>query len=215
MFTMNGRSEVDRIRDARLAKLPDTELDPTARRILEVALRMFAMHGFHATSMRDLAKALEIQPSALYASFPSKDHLLAELVRIGHEFHLAALRTALLAAGNDPRDQLREVVRANARAHATYPHLALVVNDELHALPRSLAAAGLSLRGQATALLVDIVERGIANGRFRVPDPMVATAAIGAMSLRIPYWYEADKLAIETLAEAQSEIALRIVGAVQ
>src|SRR5262245_14537645 len=99
---MNDRSDRDRIRDARRAKLPKLALEPTARRILEAALRMYAMQGFHGTSMRDLAKVLEIQPSALYASFPSKDHLLAELVRIGHEFHLASLRTALLAAGADP-----------------------------------------------------------------------------------------------------------------
>src|SRR5258706_9051437 len=141
---MNGRSEHDRIRASRRAKLPSLPLDPGVRRILEATLRMFAVHGFHGTSMRDLAKALEIQPSALYASFPSKDHLLAELVRIGHEYHHAELRTSLLAAGNDPVDQLRAVVRANALVHATYPHLAVVVNDELHALPPALAATGLA-----------------------------------------------------------------------
>lgn len=201
------------MRDARRAKLPTVAVDATAGRILEAALRMFAMHGYHATSMRDLAKALEIQPSALYASFPSKGHLLAELVRIGHEFHLRSLRTALLGAGVDPVDQLRAVVHANATFHATYPHLALVVNDELHALPADLGAAGLSLRRQSVALLADIVERGIALKRFSVPEPTVAMAAIGAMSLRIPYWYREGALTAEALADAQVEIALRIVGA--
>jgi AcrR family transcriptional regulator len=212
---MNGRSDSERIRDARRAKLPKLTLEASARRILEASLRMFATQGFHATSMRDLAKVLEIQPSALYASFPSKDHVLAELVRIGHEFHLASLRTALLAAGVDPVEQLRAVVRANALVHATYPHLTVVVNDELHALPHALALAGLSLRHQAIALLTDIVERGIAMRRFRVPEPTVAVAAIGAMSLRIPYWYEPSKLSGEGLADAQAEIALRVVGATQ
>src|SRR6187402_2395848 len=128
LTVVNDRSH--RLPDARRAKLPALELDATARRILEVTLRMFAMHGYHGTSMRDLAKVLEIQPSALYASFPSKGHLLAELVRIGHEFHLASLRTALLETTGDPVEQLRAVVRANAIVHATYPHLTLVVNDE-------------------------------------------------------------------------------------
>jgi AcrR family transcriptional regulator len=210
---MNGRSDSERIRDARRAKLPKVTLDASARRILEASLRMFATRGFHATSMRDLAKVLEIQPSALYGSFPSKDHLLAELVRIGHEYHLASLRTALLAAGADPVEQLRAVVRANALVHVTYPHLTVVVNDELHALPQALAQAGLSLRHQAVALLTDVVERGIAMRRFRVPEPTVAVAAIGAMSLRIPYWYEPSKLDGDALADAQAEIALRIVAA--
>jgi AcrR family transcriptional regulator len=213
MCFVNDRSDGDRIRDARRAKLPPLALEPTARRILEVSLRLFAMHGFHATSMRDLAKALEIQPSALYATFPSKDHLLAELVRLGHEFHLAQLRGALLAAGGDPRDQLRAVVRANALVHATYPHLVVVVNDELHALPADHAAPGQLLRRQAVALLADIVERGVAMKRFAVPHALVAVAAIGAMSLRIPYWYKPGDLTAEALADAQAELALRIVGA--
>jgi AcrR family transcriptional regulator len=210
---VNERSGQDRIRDARRARLPAVALDRTARRILEAALRMFGMHGYHATSMRDLAKVLEIQPSALYASFPSKGHLLAELIRIGHEYHLACLRTALLASGGDPVDQLRAVVRANATVHATYPHLVVVVNDELHALPEHLAAAGLSLRGQSVALLTELVARGVAMKRFAVPEPVVAVAAIGAMSLRIPFWYREGALSIEALADAQAELALRIVGA--
>src|SRR6187551_3555507 len=165
---MNERSGANRLPSARKAKLPPLALGTADRRILEVALRLFATHGYHGTSMRDLAKVLEIQPSALYASFPSKGHLLAELVRIGHEYHLAALRTALLDSASDPVEQLRAVVRANAIVHATYPHLTLVINDELHALPEELAAAGLSLRGQSVALLGELVERGIAMKRFSV-----------------------------------------------
>jgi AcrR family transcriptional regulator len=198
---------------ARRAKLPDVPLEPTARRILEASLRMFASHGFHGTSMRDLAKVLEIQASALYASFPSKDHLLAELVRIGHEQHLGSLRSALLAAGAKPADQLRALVRANALFHATYPHLAVVVNDELHALAPALAAPGLALRQQSVALLTEVIERGIELERFRVAHPSIAVAAIGAMSLRIPYWYQPGSLPADVLADEQAELAVRMVGA--
>ena len=210
---MNDRSDGERIAAARRAKLPETAVDPASRRILEGALRLFATHGFHGTSMRDLAKVLEIQPSAVYASFPSKEHLLAELVRIGHEYHLAQLRSALLDAGGAPSEQLRAVVRANALVHATHPHLVVVVNDEMHALPAELAAPGLALRLQSLALITGIVERGIALGKFDVPEPTVAIAAIGAMSLRIPYWYRAGELTADALADAQAAIALRIVGA--
>jgi AcrR family transcriptional regulator len=209
---MNDRSDSERIRAARRARLPEADMDSTARRILEAALRLFATQGFHGTSMRDLAKVLEIQPSALYASFPSKDHLLAELVRLGHELQHSTLRAALLAAGGDPLEQLRAVVRANAILHATYPHLAVVVNDELHALAPELAAPGLALRRQTIALLTEIVDRGVTKGRFTMSQPAVAIAAIGAMSLRIPYWYTAGETAAEALADAQAELAARMVG---
>ena len=210
---MNDRSGRERIRGSRRAQLPEAGLEATPRRILEVALRMFATDGFHATSMRDLAKVLEIQPSALYASFPSKDHLLGELVRIGHEVHHTALRGALLRTGPDPVEQLRAVVCENARFHAAFPHLAIVINDELHALAPDLAAAGLTLRRQSIAILTDIITRGIALEQFTMKSPEVACAAIGAMSLRIPHWYEPGTLDTEALADAQAELALRMVGA--
>lgn len=207
---MNDRSE-SKIPDAQRARLPELAIEATARRILEVALRMFAMRGFHATSMRELARGLEIQPSALYATFPSKHHLLAEIVRQGHEFHLQALRAASLGAGGDPAAQLAALVRANVEVHVGYPHLAIVINDELHALPSEHAAAGFALRRQGVALLSEIVERGIALGTFKTSHPTTTIAAIGAMTLRLPYWYRGVP-ALEALATAQVELALRMLG---
>jgi AcrR family transcriptional regulator len=186
--------------------------DGTRRRILEVALQQFASRGFHGASIRDLATALELQPSALYAHFPSKEHILAELVRVGHEAHHAALRAALLDAGADPIDQLRAIVRAHARFHTTYPQLAVVVNDEMHALSPKHIAPGLALRNESTALLLQVIERGVALGRF---DPLhvgATVAAIGAMGLRIPYWYEpGGELSSEALADTYAELALRML----
>lgn len=187
----------------------------TPGRILVTALRLFARAGFHGTSVRDLAAQCALQPGALYVHFPSKEHILAELARLGHEAHQDALRAALLQAGDDPRDQLRAVVHTNATQHATYPQLAVVVNEELFALPAELAAPALALRKQSSALLLDILQRGVDTGRFSCANLLVTAAAIGAMSLRIPYWYEPRSgLAIATLAEQQAELALRMVGCI-
>jgi AcrR family transcriptional regulator len=208
---LNDRSEATKLPDANRARLPELAIDATARRILEVALRMFAMRGFHATSMRELAKGLEIQPSALYATFPSKDHLLAEIIRQGHEFHLQALRAALLGAGEDPAAQVAALVRANVEVHVSYPHMAVVINDELHALPSDRAAAGVALRRQGVALLTEIIARGLALGTFKTLDPTVTIASIGAMTLRLPYWYRGTP-ALPELVTAQIDLALRMLG---
>jgi len=191
---------------------PSAGPDGTRRRILEVALQQFASRGFHGTSIRDLATALELQPSALYAHFPSKEHLLAELVRLGHEIHHETLRTLLLESGADPVDQLRAVVRAHARVHTTYPQLAVVVNDEMYALSPKLIAPGIALRNDSAALLLQVIERGAAMGRFKPLNIGATVAAIGAMGLRIPHWYEAGgELSAEALAETYAELALRMV----
>jgi AcrR family transcriptional regulator len=193
---------------------PGSAADGTRRRILESALRLFAVQGFHGSSMRELAKLVEIQPSALYVHFPSKEHVLAELARVGHEAHHAVLRAALLDAGSDPTKQLRALVAANARIHATYPHLAIVVNDEMSALSADLAGPALALRKQSLELLLDIVRRGIAMKRFSAPRVEIVAAAIGAMGMRIPYWYSPEGgIDVEELAQTQADLAARMLGA--
>lgn len=194
---------------------PDLLPTGTAGRILVTALRLFARSGFHGTSVRELAKHCKLQPGALYVHFPSKEHILAELARLGHEVHLAAIRSELLAAGDDPAEQLRALVRAHARLHTTYPQLAVVVNEELYALPSSLSAPALALRKQSSALLLDVLARGVHAGRFVCENLLVTAAAIGAMGLRIPYWYEpGGGLDVAALAELHAELALRMVKAV-
>jgi AcrR family transcriptional regulator len=183
------------------------------RRILEAALQLFASQGFHGVSVRDLARELRLQPSALYAHFPSKEHVLAELTLVGHQAQHEALRAALLDAGADPVAQIQSLVRQNATLHATYPQLAIVANEELHALKLELAAATLELRKQSAALLLEVILRGLALGRFSCQSPRVTAAAIGAMGLRIPYWYQpGGELTIDELASIHAELTLRMLG---
>lgn len=187
--------------------------DGTRRRILEVALRLFVNEGFHGTSIRDIAKILELPPSGLYTHFKSKDHVLAELARVGHEAHAATLRDALNGVGDDPVDQLRALVRAHTVMHATYPHLAVIVNEEIRSLTKELAAPALEVRARSSAILLHTIERGIAMGRFNPPHAMTTAAAIAAMGLRIPYWYEStEHFDIEALAESHVELSLRMLG---
>ncbi|MCP3062603.1 TetR/AcrR family transcriptional regulator [Myxococcus sp. K38C18041901] len=192
---------------------PSAPSDGTRRRILETALQLFANRGYHDTSIRDLAKVLELQPSALYAHFSSKEHVLAELVRIGHEAHHDALQSALKSSGPEPAEQIRALVRAHTRTHALHPQLAVVVNEELYALTPELAAPAVVLRDKSAALLAEVIERGVAQRSFSPPHPRVAAAAISAMGVRLPYWYEpGSALDVDTLADLHAELALRMLG---
>jgi AcrR family transcriptional regulator len=185
----------------------------TRRRILEVALHLFATRGFAGTSVRDLANVLELQPSALYAHFKSKDHILAELARYGYEAHEAAIRAGVDAAPEEPVERMRAFVRAHSLVHAAYPHLAVVVNEELQGLPEELAAPALAIRHTSTALLLGLIEDGIAAGVFIPTNVAVAAAAIGAMGLRVPYWFTAgESLEAQELADLQATLALRMLG---
>ncbi|HVT36727.1 MAG TPA: TetR/AcrR family transcriptional regulator [Nevskiaceae bacterium] len=182
--------------------------------ILAEALRLFAEHGYGGSSIRDIAKLVGIKGASLYSHYPSKAHLLAELIRIGHDEHLQRIRAAMLGAGADPKLQLAALVRAHVLAHAEYPMLAVVANSEMHALPAEFAAPILEVRRQSESLLLDIINRGIALGKFAVAEPSLAVTAIGAMGLRVAHWYSPEISKTPTqIADAYVEFACRVVGA--
>ena len=82
------------------------------------------------------------------------------------------------------------------------------------ALSPELAAPSIALRKMSLALLVDILRRGVAMGRFTETRLEVVAGAIGAMGMRIPYWYSPEAgLSVDELASAQADLALRMVGA--
>lgn len=185
----------------------------TRGRILEAALAVFAESGFGAGSIRQIAVAVGINSATLYAHYPSKGHVLAELVRIGHEETHARLSEALGSAAGDAPAQLAALVRAHVLVHTDYPLLAVVTNDELHALSPELAAPALQLRAACRQMLLDTLVRGVKDGDFAVPDLLLAATAIGALGLRVAYWFGPDQAHTrEHVADCYTEFALRIAG---
>lgn len=51
--------------------------------LLDAAARLFRTHGYHATSMRDIARAVGMLPGSIYYHFPSKDELLLTVYEEG------------------------------------------------------------------------------------------------------------------------------------
>jgi AcrR family transcriptional regulator len=196
--------------------LPDGVTPPGTRgRILHAALKLFAEYGFHGTSIRDLGAEVGINSATLYSHYPSKEQILADLVTIGHQELLRRLQEALLATGADPAEQLQALVRAQVLAHADFPLLALVANQELHALSPERAAPAIALRDQASELAVRVLDNGIRRGVFTVGDPFLAGLAISAMGIRVASWFGPDQpYTREQVADAFANYSLQIVGAI-
>ncbi|MBO1517557.1 TetR/AcrR family transcriptional regulator [Psychrobacter halodurans] len=62
---------------------------------LERALRLFWQKGFHATSLKDIEKALDMRPGSIYAAFGSKDGLFQEALDYYARLGLAELERIL------------------------------------------------------------------------------------------------------------------------
>src|SRR5680860_152711 len=64
-------------------------------RLLEAAVQAFAERGFHGTTTRDIAAAAGLSPAAVYVFYRSKEELLEQISRTGHERTLELIRDAV------------------------------------------------------------------------------------------------------------------------
>ena len=192
---------------------PSGPRSPASERLLLVALSLFASQGFHGTSVRDLARELGIQPASVYSHVPSKEHLLAQLVELGHRTHATHVEQAVAEAGGDAAARLAAFMRAHVSVHARWSMLAVVSNNELASLPTALAQPSLLLRQRTSRLLRGIVEQGRDDGTFDVPDVLLVVAALAAIGMRVAAWYDGDtEHDVEQVAEVYAVLGLRLVG---
>lgn len=196
--------------------LPSGVTPPGTRgKILREALALYAEAGFHGTSIRKIAAKVGINSATLYAHYPSKEHVLAELVLIGHQELHERLTGAIASMPPDSgaAAELTAVVRAHVYLHTDYPLLAFVTNSELHALSPESAAPALELRRACRALLADVLERGVQDGFFHVDDILLATTAIGSIGMQVAHWFGPDQPRTrEQVADQYAKFALCIAG---
>jgi AcrR family transcriptional regulator len=192
---------------------PRATSDGTLRRLQEAALVGFAERGYHGLSTRDLANAVGLRASSVYAHVSAKEELLFELVLLGHQEHNERLRRGLLASGPDPRAQMEALVKAHVVMHATYPLLARVSNKELHALSPANAERVMAVRLDSERMFLDVVNRGVESGVFTCGDAWLAVAAIAAMGLRLAEWFEpGGSRTVDGVADQYAEFALKLLS---
>lgn len=185
----------------------------TRGRLLDAAVEAFAVRGFHGTSTRDIAAAAGMSPAAVYVHHRSKEELLFEISRSGHERILSLVRDAVSSA-TDPPDQLAAVVRTFAAHHARDHTTARIVNYELASLDPAHLEEVRALRRAIERTVLDVVERGADLGVFDVLDPKMTTTALLSLGIDIARWYRDEGTwSPNGVAERYVGFALRIVGA--
>jgi AcrR family transcriptional regulator len=185
-----------------MALPPACEATGALRRLLTTSVELFAARGYHGVSVRDIANAMGVKTSSLYAHFASKDALFSHLVLMANEEIREELRSAVLASQPDPAEQLRAIVQSYVAFHATYPLLATIGHNDLHVLNSDALHKVAAARREAVDLVRAVIDRGNAHGQFTCHEPTLAVAAIAAMGIRLATWYRTPNAAADEPAAA-------------
>jgi AcrR family transcriptional regulator len=185
----------------------------TAHRLLEAAAEAFADRGFHATTTRDIASRAGLSPAGVYVHFASKEELLYQLSREGHEVARDMLVQASEAA-DSPTGALRAIMGTFSRWHAEHFRVARIVQYEFGNLTQEHRDAVLGLRKQIDAVVRDVVTAGVASGEFSVEDIPDTTLALMSMAVDVARWYDPEiKRTPEAIGDAYADLGIRLVTA--
>ncbi|MFE4966159.1 TetR/AcrR family transcriptional regulator [Streptomyces sp. NPDC056660] len=182
-----------------------------ARTILAAALTLFAERGYRATTMSDIGAAIGIRGPSLYRHVSSKQLLLGEIM-VGTMRALIADQQAALDAGGDVTLQLRRMVEAHVRYHAAHREQAFVGNREIGNLEQPYRDQVLRLRQTYERGLRSVIERGCAEGDFKVAEPRLASYAILDMGMGVSAWFRPDgPYSAEQIAYTYADYAIRML----
>ena len=185
-------------------------VETTRRRAIEdAASELFRKQGYAATSVRDIARVLDIRGPSLYAHVASKEDVLWAIVdRVASRFEAAA--DAATVDARDADDLLAGLVRAHVRVVTEDVGEASVFIHEWRHLSDARRQAVLERRDAYEARFRAAIADGIASGAFALTDPsLTATFLLTALN-GIPTWYRSGGSASPAqLADLYADLAVR------
>jgi AcrR family transcriptional regulator len=184
------------------------------REIDEVASELFHMNGYAATSVRDIARALDIQGASLYAHVASKEDVLFSIVdRAAGAFERAADAAEAEAADGDPVERLAALVEGHVDIVTADPERASVFVTEWRHLSAERRAAISARRDAYERRFREVIDEGSALGAFRASDSALAATFILTALNGIPTWYRPDgRLSADRIADHYVDLALRALS---
>lgn len=186
-----------------------SDLMERREQILTIAGHLFSQRGYHATSMRELAKHLNLQGGSLYAHITSKEELLIEVVRQAAERFLKVLE----GLKGDPVAKLKGLVQGHLGVIAQELPRATVFFHEWKHLSPPLLEEAKALRRRYEEGVQAVIREGMEQGVFRVDNLRLATLFVLSALNWTYQWYRPDgPLSLEELSEAYATLILRALG---
>jgi AcrR family transcriptional regulator len=186
---------------------PPGDRSDTRARVVQVATRLFAENGYHATGVAEIGRAAGLRSGALYYHIGSKEELLFDVLR-GHLEEMRDNEEAIAASDAQPVEKLRNLIASHTRTIATR-------RDEVRIWVRDADA----LTGERALELQDMRERiqeawravfveGVRTGDFRTADHALVSGALGMVN-NLYMWYQPrGQMGTEQLSAVFSDVLI-------
>lgn len=159
--------------------------------VIAFAEKLFSEHGFQATSVRDIAQALNIQAGSLYSHIESKDDLLWAIVCSAADRFFGAAKP-ILESDLVPTEKLRRLISAHVGVITDNLASAAVYSTEWRHLAPARREEFGRRRDEYEGLFRGLVRDCIRDGLFADVDEKFATLLILSSMNWVYQWYRPD-----------------------
>lgn len=173
--------------------------------LLDAAERLFAAHGFGATTIKQIGTAAGVNTALLYYYFEDKEQLYYAVLRRVFS-SLGARGVEQMAAAHSPEEAVRALLAIQAETLGAHPHLPKLLMRELVDYDGANAAPEIRVLAEgAFRRLCEAIRDGQRQGVFGPGfDPRLA--AISTIA-QVAYFCLARPLMTTLLAETQEVLA--------
>lgn len=183
-----------------------TDTRSVRERILAAAVQLFAQYGYHAATMRDIARISGIQAASIYYHYASKQALLVEIMDTHMRTLIANLQRIMLETSSSEQ-QLYEAIANHIRLHTTHKAEFFIIDTEIRALEEEQRGVILPLRDQYELLLQSLLREGMEQGIFRQVDIKIASYALIAMCTEVATWFRpAGRLSVQQVIDIYTQM---------
>jgi len=180
----------------------------TREKILFAAAELFMEQGYDGTSLRGIARHVEMNVASLYYYFETKDDIILEVLVQGVEtlHHAVTQAVQELPKNATARQKIEAAIEAHLNCLSASGEFPASYSIYLH-LPSSLRHTANPARERYFMLWLSLIEEGIASGEFRREfDPSLVRRLILVGLTRSVEWEEINQRDVAELTEFFSKI---------
>jgi AcrR family transcriptional regulator len=170
--------------------------------IREAAALLFRDKGYSATSMRDLAEAVNLKASSLYNHISSKEEILRDICFENAQRFISGM-DSVEATQAAPDEKVRLLLRLHIQTAMQDATSVTAFNDEWRHLNEPMLSEFKALRRDYERRFLTIIQEGIASGHFRKIEPTVALYTIFSSVRWLYDWFKTGKALSATEVEEQ------------
>jgi len=179
--------------------------------IIDETMRLFSEKGYAATSIRDIANAVDIKSASLYYYINSKKDLLNQIMKT-YLTELIDGAIDVVSKKSKPEDKLEQIIKHHVSSHGREKLAALVVDTEYRSLEGENKKEIKRLRKSYENIWTDILNEGFNKGVFHFSDKHITAYALLSQCTGVAHWYrEEGKYTLHEITEQYITLGLQMV----